>query len=135
MNEMYNRTPSTDRALHFPVNVDSVTGKIEESSYEESIRESIYLIVMTKKGERIMRPDFGCDIHQYMFEPINSTMLTLVRCAVKEALTRWEPRIEDIEVETLTSQEEENKLQLVIHYRIKATRIVAQTIVPFYSMK
>lgn len=135
MNEVHNSSISTGRALHFPVNVDSVTGKIEEISYEESIRESIYLIVMTKKGERIMRPDFGCDIHQYMFEPVNSTMLTLVRCAVEEALTRWEPRIEDIEVEPLTSLEEENELKLVIHYRIKATRAMAQTIVPFHSMK
>lgn len=135
MNEMHNRMLSAGRAVRFPVNVDPVTGKIEESSYEESIRESIYLIVMTKKGERIMRPGFGCDIHQYMFEPINSTMLTLARCAVEEALARWEPRIEDIEVETLMPSGEENGLQLVIHYRIKSTRAISQAIVPFYPMK
>ncbi len=118
--------PGSDRVgLHFPVEVNPVTGRMEESSYEESIRESIYLIIMTRKGERVMRPDFGCDIHQYMFENINYTLLCVMQRAVEEALIQWEPRISEVAVEAAAS-EEENTIQLTVRYRIRASSVYSQ---------
>lgn len=116
----------------FPVMADKVTGDIKECSYEDNIRESIYLIVMTKKGERVMRPDFGCDIHQYMFASLDYTTLTMMKHAVKEALLKWEPRITDVGIEINDRIQEENAVQIKITYRVRTTNNPFNLIFPFY---
>ncbi len=117
---------------HFPIAADKVTGHIMECSYEDSIRQSIYLIVMTKKGERVMRPDFGCDIHQYMFAALDYTTLTMMRYAVEEALVRWEPRIKDINVKVENRMQKESVIQIEIAYRVRTTNNPFNLVFPFY---
>lgn len=118
--------------LHFPISVDSVTGRIQESAYEENIRESIYLIVMTRKGERVMRPDFGCDIYSYMFDTMDYTTLTMMKHAVKEAVVKWEPRITDVQVEVQDAVEEQNAVRIQIDYRVRTTNNPFNLVFPFY---
>lgn len=120
---------SAGTGLRFPIGVNPVTGRMEECSYEESIRESICLIIMTKKGERVMRPDFGCDIHQYLFENVNYTMLCLIQRMVEAALIQWEPRITEITAEV--TEAENHRLLLTIRYRIRTTGILSQTEISF----
>ena len=55
------------KGFAFPLGVDPVTGRMKMAEYEEDIRQAIYIILMTRKGERVMRPEFGCDIHNYSF--------------------------------------------------------------------
>ncbi len=117
---------------HFPVTADKVTGQIMECSYEDNIRQSIYLIVMTKKGERVMRPDFGCDIHQHMFAALDYTTLTMMKHAVEEALVRWEPRITDINVKVENRMQKENAIQIEIAYRVRTTNNPFNLVFPFY---
>lgn len=120
------------KGLHFPVETDAVTGRLKESSYEENIKESIYLIVMTRKGERVMRPDFGCDIFSYMFETMDYTTLTMMKHAVLEAVIRWEPRITDIQVEIEDLAEKNSAVEICIDYRVRATNNPFNLVFPFY---
>lgn len=116
----------------FPITVDEITGRIVESSYEENIRQSIYLIIMTKPSERVMRPDFGCEIHNFMFENIDYTTLSRMKQAVEEALIRWEPRITDTEVTVIDAVQEQNAVELQIAYRVRSTNNPYNMVFPFY---
>lgn len=116
----------------FPITVDGITGRIVESSYEENIRQSIYLIIMTKPGERVMRPDFGCEIHNFMFENIDYTTLSRMKQAVEEALIQWEPRITDTEVTVIDAVQEQNAVELQIAYRVRSTNNPYNMVFPFY---
>ena len=82
----------------FPVEVDETTGRIRTSSYEEDIKEAIKIIMMTRKGERMMMPDFGCEIHNYVFETMDVSVLVRMEEEILRALIMWEPRIIEPEV-------------------------------------
>nr|MDE7297841.1 GPW/gp25 family protein [Lachnospiraceae bacterium] len=82
----------------FPVEADRATGKIRMSDQEESIREAIHIIIMTRPGERMMCPEFGCHIHDFLFQRPDYPTRVRMENAVREALLRWEPRIRDIQV-------------------------------------
>lgn len=116
----------------FPITLDEMTGRIEECSCEESIRQSIYLIIMTRKGERVMRPDFGCDIHKFMFDTVDYTTLTMMKHAVEEALIRWEPRITDIQVDIFDRIQEKNGVEIRVDYRVRTTNNLFNLVFPFY---
>ena len=68
-------------------------GGLAVAQYEDKVHQSILTILSTARGERVMRPEFGCDLHAFVFAPLDTTTVTLVKSAVREALTRWEPRI------------------------------------------
>lgn len=120
------------RGWKFPVMVDATTGTIATSEYEQDIKESIWIILSTSKGERVMRPDFGCGIHDLVFAPINTITTNLVENTVREALTLWEPRIELIKVEASTEGADEGKLPVSIDYRVRATNNRFNLVYPFY---
>src|SRR5215469_16730308 len=82
----------------FPVGVNS-GGKIAPAEYEESVRQSIWIILGTAKGERVMRPDFGCAIYDLVFEVNSPTTAARVSHAVRDALLFFEPRIDVIDVD------------------------------------
>lgn len=79
----------------FPVQVDRTTGRIKTSAYEEDIREAIRIIIMTRKGERMMEPGFGCGVWDYVFDTMNLSSLSRMEQEIREALIRWEPRISE----------------------------------------
>ncbi len=76
----------------FPLHADTA-GRIALSSDEREIEESIRLILATSPGERPMRPEFGCAIHDYVFAPADATTAGAIGAAVRAALEFWEPRI------------------------------------------
>ena len=76
----------------FPVGVNS-HGEVQMSEYEQGIKEVIWLIRSTAHGERVMIPDFGCGIHNFVFASINTVNIGLIESIVRQALTKWEPRI------------------------------------------
>jgi phage baseplate assembly protein W len=115
----------------FPVNVDS-KGKIIVSSYEEDIQEAIRIIVGTSKGERIMRPDFGCGIFDYVFAPLDTSTIGLIESSVREALVMWEPRIELENVNVSHDITEAEKLLITIDYRVRTTNNRFNLVYPFY---
>ena len=117
----------------FPVEPDDAQG-VALSSYEEDIRQAIFLILGTAQGERVMRPDFGAGLHTLVFEPINTTTRALVRHRVEEALITWEPRIDTITVE-VTADPPQGRLMIEIHYRVRATNTFYNLVYPFYLLE
>lgn len=115
----------------FPVSTDS-NGKISMSEYETDIKEAIRIILGTAKSERLMRPDFGCGIHDFVFSPINKATISLVENTVREGLVRWEPRIELIKVEANPEASAEGKLLVSIDYRVRVTNNRFNLVYPFY---
>ncbi len=118
--------------FHFPIEVEEATGRMKEVSLEEDIKQAIWIILMTRKGERVMRPDFGCDIYDYAFETTDYTTLVQMENAVSEALIRWEPRITDITVRVNNEQEREGVLLIEISYLVRNTNNPFNLVYPYY---
>ncbi len=115
----------------FPVTIDG-GGGIVLSQREQDIEESIRIILSTAKGERHMRPNFGCGIHDLVFHPNNATTWTLIAYNVEEALGWWEPRIKIANVDVRTDLDEPTKLVINIQYQVKATNDMRNLVYPFY---
>lgn len=115
-----------------PVVLDRRTGLVASVEYEEDIRQSILIILETAPGERVMRPNFGCGIHEMVFTSLDSTSLQLIRSSVEEALRRCEARIDVLGVtfdETVVS---EGKLIIELEYRVRRTNQTGNLVFPFY---
>jgi phage baseplate assembly protein W len=115
----------------FPVQADD-QGHISLARQDEAIRQSIRLIIETAKGERIMRPTFGCGIHDLVFAPNDPLTAASASFEVREALIDWEPRIEVLNVQTQLDSEEENTLLIDVQYRVRSTNNVFNLVYPFY---
>jgi phage baseplate assembly protein W len=115
----------------FPLSV-TPRGRIALARHEQRIEESIYHILATAQGERVMRPDFGCGIHDMVFAPNSATVLGRVKQDVLQALIRYEPRIDVLEVSTENSPEAPNLLLIRVHYRIRANNAIGNLVYPFY---
>jgi Bacteriophage baseplate protein W len=107
-------------------------GEIEIVAYEEDIHQAILIILRTSRRERVMRPDFGAGLDDFLFEPLNETTMQLVKTRVEESLIDWEPRIIVEEVKVTGEQEPDGKLIIDITYRIRATNTLHNLVYPFY---
>ena len=114
----------------YPVQLED--GEIALSRYEEDVREAIWIILGTAPGERVMRPDFGCGIHEYVFAPNNTRTTGLVCFQVREALIRWEPRIDLEDVQVWADPRDPTLLHISIDYRVRATDSRFNLVYPFY---
>lgn len=101
--------------LGFPVEMNDIDKSIKEVDIKDSIKQAIYIILNTQKGERIMNPEFGSRIKEFVFEPQSPATNELLRHEIIRSLVRWEQRIEDIEV---TFTNEDGKLFVTIRYHI-----------------
>ena len=117
----------------FPVGVDA-RGRIALARQERDIEEAIRMILLTPKGQRVMRPDFGCQIHDLTFEPNDATTSGLAAHYVEDALGVWEPRIIVREVNARPDPGHPSRLLIEIHYEIKATNDRRSLVCPFYSI-
>ena len=115
----------------FPVDTDG-GGGIALSQHEQDIEQSIDIILRTAKGERRMRPNFGCGIHDLVFYPNNATTWTLIAYNVEEALGWWEPRIKVSNVDVRPASNDPAKLVINIQYQVKATNDMRNLVFPFY---
>jgi uncharacterized protein len=115
----------------FPVAADA-EGRIAGAAYEESIRQAIWIILGTSPGERLMRPDFGCGLHELVFAPGNATTVGTVMQRVRDALVRWEPRIDVLGVEVLSDRATPAELRISIDYRVRTTNNQFNLVYPFY---
>jgi phage baseplate assembly protein W len=118
------------KGWQFPVAVDD-RGELEVAAYEESVRQSIWLILGTAKGERVMRPDFGCGIYEMVFEVNSSTTAAEAAEAVRDALLSFEPRIDVLDIEVSPGEDGE-VLYISIDYQVRATNTVFNLVYPFY---
>jgi Bacteriophage baseplate protein W len=117
----------------FPVRTNSL-GHVVFSQGEQDIKEAIQIILRTARGERVMRPAFGCGIHELIFEPINTGTLALVEANVRDALTQFEPRIDVLDVDVGPDADDpyQGKLLIKVHYRVRTTNNEFNLVFPFY---
>jgi uncharacterized protein len=118
------------KGLAFPLKTNQ-RGGIDVSKQEQKIRESILIILGTQYNERVMRPNFGCNLRSLVFAPNNAATANLARHYVEEGLTKWEPRItlDEVFVENDSSQ---SRLMIHVLYRIKSTNEPGNLVYPFY---
>lgn len=115
----------------FPLRLTSEQ-KLESAIYEDDIRQAIRIILGTNPGERLMRPDFGAGLNQFVFEPVNTTTMAQVKTRVEEALIDWEPRIDIDEVKVSADSSDRNTLLIEVQYRVRATDSRQNLVYPFY---
>ena len=117
----------------FPVGVDA-RGRVALSRREHDIEEAIKVILMTSKGQRVMRPEFGCQIHELVFAPNDATTAGLAVYYVEEALRMWEPRIRLLDVAAAPDAENDGRLMIHISYEIRSTYDRRALVFPFYRI-
>jgi phage baseplate assembly protein W len=120
------------RGWAFPVVLDPRTGLVLGVEYEEDIRQSIMIILETAPGERVMRPNFGCGIHDLVFTALDSTTLQLIRSTVEESLRRCEARIDVLSVTVDEEATSEGKFLIELEYRVRKTNQTGNLVFPFY---
>ena len=119
------------RGWSFPIRPGDY-GRLILAGGEEKIRQSIWIILSTAPGERQMRPDFGCGIHDLVFQPNTASLRGLVQEQVRDSLIRWEPRINVIDVRVEQPPAARNHLLIHIDYRILANNSLYNLVYPFF---
>ena len=120
------------RGWNMPVELDPRTGRVLSVAYEEDIRQSIFIILETAPGERVMRPNFGCGIHELVFTALDSTAIQRIRSLVEEALRRCEARIDVLGVTVDEEVTVDGQLLIEIEYRVRKTNQTGNLVFPFY---
>jgi len=115
----------------FPVGTD-YKGDIDLSSAEDNIQQSVEIIIGTAKGERAMRPDFGCEIHDYVFASADPATLSMIEDSVEDALVQWEPRIDVENVDARRDDANPDRVLVDIEYWVRKTNSSANMVYPFY---
>ena len=122
---------SSGAAWAFPIRTDT-TGSVALVSGDRELVESIRLILGTAYGERPMRPEFGCGIHEFVFAPSDATTAGRIAHEVRASLRRWEPRVEVLNVEVSAGDEDRSTLFIDITYQERATNDPRNLVFPFY---
>jgi Bacteriophage baseplate protein W len=107
-------------------------GEIALARYEESVRQSVWIILGTSPGERVMRPDFGCGLQDLVFSVGNATTEGLVAEEIRRSLIRWEPRLDLVDLQVAADPARVDVLLVRITYRVRATNNVFNLVYPFY---
>lgn len=115
----------------FPLRTDA-TGRIALARDQTKIEQSIRLILATAPGERPMRPDFGCSVHEYVFAPLDASTAGDIARVVRIALDRWEPRIDVDDVLIDFADADQGVLHIDIRYTISGTNDPRNLVFPFY---
>jgi uncharacterized protein len=117
---------------NFPLGLDANRQLLMTPDGEESVRQSIWMILGTSPGERLMRPDFGCGIHDAVFDVNSSGTANAVAESVREALAIWEPRIDVLDVYAAPDPAAANRLLIEINYQVRSTNSRFNLVYPFY---
>jgi uncharacterized protein len=117
--------------LAFPLQVDR-RGGIALARDETDIEQAIELILGTAPGERPMRPEFGCGVHDFVFDSIDASTVGKMEAAIRDALDRWEPRVIVQTVEFNLDHVGEGRLVIDIGYRVRVTNTLRNLVYPFY---
>ena len=104
-------------------------GRLAEAAYEEDVSEAIIIVLGTNPGERVMRPDFGAGLNQFVFEPVNPATLARVEAQVRGSLITWEPRID---VDQVQVTPDGATLLIELTYRVRVTNSLHNLVYPFY---
>jgi uncharacterized protein len=113
-----------------PVKLEN--NQIVMAHYEECVRQSIWTILSTARGERLMRPDFGCGIHDLVFANNSAGTIGTAIDEVRQALIEWEPRIDVLDVDASPDPSQPNRLLIQVNYQVRTTNNRFNLVYPFY---
>lgn len=119
------------RGLAFPVK-PTPAGRLTSVTGDDKIRQGLALVLETAVNERQMLPEFGCGVHDLVFEANTELLRNIVRDKVRRALTRWEPRVDVLDVRVETPPEARNYLLIRIDYRVRANNAFYNLVYPFF---
>jgi phage baseplate assembly protein W len=116
----------------FPAAINR-NGSVRLVTGVEELDAAIRMILSTVPGERVMRPEFGCAMWDMIFAPLTAGTVGLIEQAVREALGRWEPRI-DLESVVAEPEQATGTVHIAVAYRVKATNDIRNLVFPFYTI-
>jgi hypothetical protein len=114
-----------------PVQLDC-NGQIQMAEYEVAVQQSIWMILNTAPGERLMRPEFGCGIHNLVFAPRSAETIGQIVSDVRQALIEWEPRIDVLDIDVAPDPAQPTLLLVQINYQVRTTNNRFNLVYPFY---
>ncbi len=124
-------TDQLGTGVAFPLGVDQ-RGAIALAPGETDVEQAITIILATAPGERPMRPDFGCAVHDHVFDVLDAEAFGGIENAVREAIDRWEPRVEVLGVDFEMERQNEGRLGIVLTYSVRDVPGVRNLVHPFY---
>lgn len=119
------------QGFKFPIRLNG-RGGLSYVSAEQSIAEAIWIIISTPLRSRVMEPEFGCNIHDYVFAPNNPNTVASIVHSVQTALVRYEARIDVLDVQATSHPETPSVLLINIDYRVRANNAMHNLVYPFY---
>lgn|ERR1019366_2573908 len=117
----------------FPPAFDRLRGEVAMVETVEEINQSLWILLNTAKGERVMLPDYGCDLRVMLFESLNTNTITLIKDMIQDAINLYESRIEVLQIQILTDSINEGKIEVAVNYRIRSTNSRYNIVFPFYQ--
>jgi len=134
-NDKLTQSDFLGRGWSFPPRFDARLQEVEMVQAEDDIRESLKVLLSTRLGERIMRPNFGCNLNEYVFENLNVTQKTLIKDLLETAILYHEPRVELENIFLDANEILEGKLIIHIDYIVRATNARTNMVYPFYLIE
>lgn len=119
----------------FPPTFDKFNGVVEMTSDEIDIQRSLQILLSTRKGERVMEPDYGCNLDEMLFEPMNTTFKTYIGELVTTAILFYEARIDLQSVVVDDSNEVNGVILLIINYTVRTTNSRFNYVYPYYKIE
>ena len=117
----------------FPPAFSNKTAAVGLLSNEDDIQSSLEILLTTRQGERVMRPDYGCNLDELVFEPLTTTFKTYIKDLISTAILYYEPRIDVNKIELDDTGELEGRILISIDYTVRATNSRFNFVVPFYK--
>jgi len=99
----------------------------------EDINNSLIILLSTRPGERVMFPDYGCDLQEMLFKPLNLTLITQMKGIIERAILYHEPRINILSIDIDTQEELEGEVLIKIDYEVRNTNTRSNIVFPFYK--
>lgn len=116
----------------FPPQFDDQGSQVHMLSDAEDIQSSLGILLATRPGERVMLPDYGCNLEELLFEPLTTTMKTYMKDLIQTAILYHEPRIDVNKIELVDSGEPEGRILITIDYTVRSTNSRFNYVFPFY---
>jgi phage baseplate assembly protein W len=117
----------------FPPSFDTVLNTVIMTSDEADIQLSLQILLATRKGERVMVPDYGCNLDEMLFEPMTTTFKTYIREMIKTAILYYEPRIDLSSIQVDDSRETEGMILIILNYTVRTTNSRFNFVYPYYK--
>lgn len=106
------------------------TGRVDMVEGAAAVRQSLLLLLSTRPGERVMRPGYGCNLHRLVFEPNDATTAGMAIHYVRQAVQRWEPRVEILQLDAGPHSNDPSRLDIALEYRVRVVRITDHILFP-----